>query len=61
MILGLSSEKQSWEAVVFLNAEVFFREYRLLLFSSIPNVVKTCNNMETIWRVGNMEKLGLNN
>ena len=46
---------------MLLNAEVFFREYRLLLFSSIPNVVKTCNNKETIWRVGNMEKIRLNN
>ena len=35
------SEKQSWEIVVFLNIEVFFKEYRLLLFSNIPNVVKT--------------------
>ena len=46
---------------MFLNTEVFFKEYRLLLFSSIPNVVKTCNNIETIWGVANMEKFRLNN
>ena len=57
-----SFRKKQWrEADVFLNTDVFFEEYRLLLFSSIPNVVKTCNNIETIWGVGNMEKFRLNN
>ena len=50
-----------FQAIVFLNTEVFFKEYRLLLFSSIPNVVKTFNNIETIWGVGHMEKFRLNN
>ena len=59
-IIYLNEQKQSWETVVLLNAEVFFRKYRLLFFSSIY-VVKTCNNIETIWGVGNMEKFRLNN
>ena len=58
MKLALPREKKSLKR---LNAEVFFREYCLLLFSSTSNVVKTCNNIETIWRVGNMEKFRLNN
>ena len=41
---------------MFLTTEVFFKEYRLL-FCSIPNVVKTCNNIEAIWTVGNMETI----
>ena len=36
---------------VFEHRSIFFKEYRLLSFSSIPNVVKTCNNKETIWGV----------
>ena len=46
---------------MFLNDKVFFKECCLLLFSSIPYVIKTCNNIETKWRVGNMEKFRPNN
>ena len=53
---SMQSKQSLTKAVVFLNVEVFFRAYCLLLFSSILNVVKTCNNIETIRRVGNMEK-----